>query len=288
MDDVFVKSENEFNDMLSAYFPSEIFTIEILKKPQTITIKIKNKEQKQCCELIINKVASNSLLIKNLQKCDTASLPGVGNGNYVLEGIEHFAKDCKITQLEIDVDSSSLYVMCNNTNFSFSLKNLYLFAYGKTWYGNHGFNLKYNADTFSVNIHNFINRPFIEVTRKPLFSFFSKPKPQMLIKEYFKNMLSDIKKLTYNKVCANTSDYAILENYSITLQNYIKQFDEFSTINYDGPYIKNIQTNGGYNISNGGYNISNGGYKKKRLTKNKPKKIKKYKKSKGKTKKSKK
>ena len=58
-------------------------------------------------------------------------------------------------------------------------------------------------------------------------------------------MLDDIQKLTRNKMCINSSDDAILENYHKVLQHYIGLFDRINTINYDGPYIKLAQKDGG-------------------------------------------
>ena len=69
----------------------------------------------------------------------------------------------------------------------------------------------------------------------------SEIKKQILIKDYFKNMLDDIQKITRNKTCINASDDAILENYYRVLQHYIGLFDRINNINYDGPYIKLVQ-----------------------------------------------
>ena len=225
--------------IINSYFPSELFKVN-LNGDSTINILIENKEDKRCLELIIHKSSPTILLIKDLQKCDTNEAIGVGNGTYLLKSIEHIAYDLGITNLIIDMDASSLYIRCNNKNYDYSLKLLYLFSSGNTWYGKYGFNLKYKSDEFLHNVNEFINQPFIDIKKNTVQNFF-KPKKQILIKDYFKIMLSDLQRLTRNKTCINSADDAILENYHRVLQHYIKLFDRINTVNYDGPYIKNIQ-----------------------------------------------
>ena len=256
--------------IINSYFPSELFKVHINGDSQ-INILIENKEDKKCLELIINKSVPTILLIKDLQKCDTIEAIGVGNGTYLLKSIEHLAYDLGMTEIMIDMDASSLYIRCNNKNYDFSLKSLYLFSSGNTWYGKYGFNLKYKSDEFLYNVNEFINQPFIDIKKNTVQNFF-KPKKQILIKDYFKNMLSDLQKITRNKVCINSADDVILANYHRVLQHYIGLFDRINTVNYDGPYIKNIQ------IEKGGTNKSLKN-KKSRINKNKKSRINKNKKS---------
>ena len=249
--------------IITSYFPSELFKVNV-NGDSKINILIENKEDKKCLELIINKSVPTILLIKDLQKCDTIEAIGVGNGTYLLKSIEHIAYDLGMTEIMIDMDASSLYIRCNNKNYDFSLKSLYLFSSGNTWYGKYGFNLKYKSDEFLHNVNEFINQPFIDIKKNTVQNFF-KPKKEILIKDYFKNMLSDLQRLTRNKTCINSADDAILSNYHRVLQHYIRLFDRINTVNYDGPYIKNVQ-------------IEKGGTKKSKINKNK-KSIKRNKKS---------
>ena len=244
--------------IINSYFPSELFKVHV-NGDSKINILIENKEDKKCLELIINKSVPTILLIKDLQKCDTIEAIGVGNGTYLLKSIEHLAYDLGMTEIMIDMDASSLYIRCNNKNYDFSLKSLYLFSSGNTWYGKYGFNLKYKSDEFLYNVNEFINQPFIDIKKNTVQNFF-KPKKQILIKDYFKNMLSDLQRLTRNKMCINSADDAILANYHRVLQHYIGLFDRTNTVNYDGPYIKNVR------IEKGGAN------KNKKSIKNKNKK----------------
>ena len=225
--------------IINSYFPSELFKVHV-NGDSKINILIENKEDKKCLELIINKSVPTILLIKDLQKCDTIEAIGVGNGTYLLKSIEHLAYDLGMTEIIIDMDASSLYIRCNNKNYDFSLKTLYLFSSGNTWYGKYGFNLKYKSDEFLISINEFINQPFIDIKKNTVQNFF-KPKKQILIKDYFKNMLSDLQRLTRNKMCINSADDAILANYHRVLQHYIGLFERTNTVNYDGPYIKNVQ-----------------------------------------------
>ena len=227
------------NRLINSYFPSELFKIRVTGDSQ-INIFVENIEDNKCIELVINKAVPTILLIKYLQKCDTIDTPGTGSGKYLLKSIEHLAYDLGMTEIMIDMDASSLYIRCNNKNYDFSLKNLYLFSSGNTWYGKYGFNLKYKSDRFLHNVNEFINQPFIDIKKNTVQNFF-KPKKQILIKDYFKNMLDDIQKITRNKTCINASDDAILENYYRVLQHYIGLFDRINNINYDGPYIKLVQ-----------------------------------------------
>jgi hypothetical protein len=232
------------NRLLSSYFPSELFKVHIRGDSQ-INIFVENTEDKKCLELNINKSVPNILLIKNLQKCDSNDTRGIGSGKYLLDAIGLFALDLGMTEIMIDMDASSLYISCNNKNFNFSLKHLYLFSLGNTWYGKYGFNLKYNSDIFLHTVNEFINQPFIDIKKNTIQNFF-KPKKQILIKDYFKNMLDDIQRLTHNKTCINQADESILENYHKVLQHYIGLFDRINEINYDGPYIKLLQKGGKY------------------------------------------
>jgi hypothetical protein len=225
--------------VINSYFPSELFKIRVTGDSQ-INIFVENIENNKCIELVINKAVPSILLIKDLQKCDTLDTSGIGNGKYLLKSIEHIAYDLGMTEIMIDMDASSLYIRCNNKNYDFSLKFLYLFSSGNTWYGKYGFSLKYNSDRFLYTVNEFINQPFIDIKKNSVQNFF-KPKKQILIKDYFKNMLDDIQRLTRNKMCINATDDAILENYYRVLQHYIGLFDRINNINYDGPYIKNIQ-----------------------------------------------
>jgi hypothetical protein len=149
-----------------------------------------------------------------------------------------------MTEIMIDMDASSLYISCNNKNYDFSLKNLYLFSSGNTWYGKYGFNLKYKSEKFLHIVNEFINQPFIDIKKNTVQNFF-KSKKTILIKDYFKNMLEHIQRLTQNKICINTADDAVLENYYRILQHYIGLFDKINNINYDGPYIKLLQIKSG-------------------------------------------
>jgi len=230
------------NRIINSYFPSELFKIHISGNSQ-INIFIENIEDTKCIELVVNKAVPTILLIKDLQKCDTISTPDVGSGKYLLKSIEMIAYDLGMTEIMIDMDASSLYISCNNKNYDFSLKNLYLFSYGNTWYGKYGFNLKYKPDKFLHIVNEFINQPFIDI-KKNTFQNFFKPKKQIRIKDYFKNMLDDIQRLTHNKTCINIADDAILENYHRVLQHYIGLFDKINNINYDGPYIKLVRKGG--------------------------------------------
>ena len=242
--------------VINSYFPSELFKVRVNGDSQ-INIFVENIENNKCIELTINKAVPTVLLIKDLQKCDTIEAIGVGNGTYLLKGIEHIAYDLGMSKIMIDMDASSLYINCNNKNYDFSLRNLYLFSSGNTWYGKYGFNLKYKSDEFLHIVNEFINQPFIDIKKNTVQNFF-KPKKQILIKDYFKNMLSDLQRLTRNKTCINSADDSILSNYHRVLQHYIKLFDRINNINYDGPYIKNIQ-------------IEKGGTKKSRMNKTKRK-----------------
>ena len=228
--------------IINAYFPSELFKVRINGDSQ-INIFIENIEDNKCIELVINKAVPTILLIKDLQKCDTTDTRGIGSGKYLLKSIEHLAYDLGMTEIMIDMDASSLYISCNNKNYDFSLKNLYLFSSGNTWYGKYGFSLKYKSDKFLHTVNEFINQPFIDIKKNSVQNFF-KPKKQILIKDYFKNMLDDIQRLTRNKRCINPADDVILANYHRVLEHYIGLFDRINTINYDGPYIKLIQRGG--------------------------------------------
>jgi hypothetical protein len=263
------------NRVINSYFPSELFKIRITGNSQ-INIFIENIEDTKCIELVINKAVPTILLIKDLQKCDTISNPGVGSGKYLLKSIEHLAYDLGMTEIIIDMDASSLYISCNNKNYDFSLKNLYLFSSGNTWYGKYGFNLKYKSEKFLHIVNEFINQPFIDIKKNTVQNFF-KSKKQIRIKDYFKNMLDDIQRLTHNKTCINIADDVILENYHRVLQHYIDLFDKINNINYDGPYIKLVRK-GGKNklIKNNKSRIKNNNKKKRKTKKNK--KIKKEKK----------
>jgi len=229
--------------IINSYFPNELFKVRVNGDSQ-INILIENKEDTKCIELIINKSVPTILLIKDLQKCDTIEAIGVGNGKYLLQSIEHIAYDLGMTEIIIDMDASSLYINCNNKNYDFSLKNLYLFSFGNTWYGKYGFKLKYKSDEFLDTVNEFINQPFIDI-KKNTFQNFFKPSKQMLVKDYFKNMLSDLQKLTRNKRCINSDDAIVFENYYKVLQHYVGLFDRINTVNYDGPYVKNITKGGG-------------------------------------------
>ena len=237
--------------VINSYFPSELFKVRVNGDSQ-INIFVENIENNKCIELTINKAVPTVLLIKDLQKCDTIEAIGVGNGTYLLKGIEHIADDLGMSKIMIDMDASSLYINCNNKNYDFSLRNLYLFSSGNTWYGKYGFNLKYKSDEFLHIVNEFINQPFIDIKKNTVQNFF-KPKKQILIKDYFKNMLSDLQRLTRNKTCINSADDTILSNYHRVLQHYIRLFDRINNINYDGPYIKNIH-------------IEKGGTKKSRMS----------------------
>jgi hypothetical protein len=228
--------------VINSYFPSELFKVRVTGDSQ-INIFVENIEDNKCIELVINKAVPTVLLIKDLQKCDTNDTPGIGSGKYLLKSIEHLAYDLEMTEIIIDMDASSLYIKCNNKNYDFSLKNLYLFSSGNTWYGKYGFNLKYKSDKFLHNVNEFINQPFMDIKKNTVQNFF-KPKKQILIKDYFKNMLDDIQRLTRNKTCINSSDDAVLENYYRVLQHYTSLFDRINNINYDGPYIKLVQRGG--------------------------------------------
>ena len=260
--------------LVNSYFPSELFKISVKIEPQ-INIFIKNNEDEKCIELIINKSVSNILLIKDLQKCNTKGDMNVGNGKYLLQSIEHIAYDLGVTEIMIDMDASSLYIKCNNKFYNFSLRNLYLFSSGNTWYGKYGYKLKYNSDEFLHNINEFINQPFIDIKQKTFqttIKQYFKPRETILIKDYFTNMLADIQRLTHNKMCINPEDDSKLENYHRVLQHYINMFDRINFINYDGPYIKIIQRGGKKNKTN------KTKIKKKKIKKNKTRKnkIKKY------------
>jgi hypothetical protein len=232
--------------VVNSYFPSELFKISVKIEPQ-ISIFIKNNEDEKCLELIINKSVPNILLIKDLQKCNTKGDMTVGNGKYLLQSIEHIAYDLGMTEVMIDMDASLLYIKCNNKFYNFSLKNLYLFSSGNTWYGKYGYKLKYNSEEFLHNVNEFINQPFIDIKQKSFQSTikqYFKPKETILIKDYFTNMLTDIQRLTHNKICINTEQDSTLENYHRVLQHYTNMFDRINFINYDGPYIKIIQRGG--------------------------------------------
>ena len=228
--------------VINSYFPSELFKVRITGDSQ-INIFVENIEDNKCIELVINKAVPTILLIKDLQKCDTIEAIGVGNGTYLLKSIEHLAYDLGMNEIMIDMDASSLYIRCNNKNYDFSLKNLYLFSSGNTWYGKYGFNLKYKSDRFLHTVNEFINQPFVDIKKNTVQNFF-KPKKQILIKDYFKNMLSDLQRLTRNKTCINSHDDTILVNYHRVLQHYIELFDRINRVNYDGPYIKLLQRGG--------------------------------------------
>ena len=261
--------------VINSYFPSELFKVRVNGDSQ-INIFVENIENNKCIELTINKAVPTVLLIKDLQKCDTIEAIGVGNGTYLLKGIEHIAYDLGMSKIMIDMDASSLYIKCNNKFYNFSLRNLYLFSSGNTWYGKYGYKLKYNSDEFLHNINEFINQPFIDIKQKTFqttIKQYFKPRETILIKDYFTNMLADIQRLTHNKMCINPEDDSKLENYHRVLQHYINMFDRINFINYDGPYIKIIQRGGKKN--------------KTRKTKIKKNKIKKNKIKKNKTRKNK-
>lgn len=258
------------NRVINSYFPSELFKV-IVSGDSQINIFVKNMEDNKCIELVINKAIPTILLIKDLQKCDTIEAIGVGNGRYLLKSIEHLAYDLGMTQIMIDMDASSLYIRCNNKNYDFSLKSLYLFSSGNTWYGKYGFNLKYNSDEFLYNVNEFINKPFIDIKKNTVQNFF-KPKKQILIKDYFKNMLSDLQRLTRNKTCINSADDAILVNYHRVLQHYIEIFDRINSVNYDGPYIKLLKKGGSNKLKKNKKSRRNKKNKKRIKTTNKIKK----------------
>ena len=162
---------NSITRVINSYFPSELFKIRVTGDSQ-INIFVENIEDNKCIELVINKAVPTILLIKDLQKCDKIDTPGIGSGNYLLKSIEHIAYDLGMNEIMIDMDASSLYIKCNNKNYDFSLKNLYLFSSGNTWYGKYGYKLKYNSEEFLHNVNEFINQPFIDIKQKYSSKFF--------------------------------------------------------------------------------------------------------------------
>ena len=226
---------------VNSYFPTELFEINVENNAQKVHIFVENAEnpKQKCIELIVNKSVPNVLLIKDLQKCNTSDNGNVGNGKYLLESIEQIAYDLEVTELMIDMDSSSLYIKCNDKTYDFSLKHLYLFSTGNTWYGKYGFRLKYSSNVFLESVADFINQPFEDNTQSSIRKLFTSRK-RVLVKDYFTEMLSDIQRLTKDKKCINERNGNTLENYHRILTQYIKMFDRVVSINYDGPYIKNI------------------------------------------------
>jgi hypothetical protein len=227
---------SEMRYIIQSHLPTD-FQINITGK-ESIHIFVENAENNKCFELHINKSVPDSLLIKDLQKCGTDI--GIGSGNYLLQKIEQIANNLGIRKIIIDMDASVLYINCNSKKYSFSLRNLYLFAYGNTWYGKNGFNLQYNSDKFLKYVDEFINQPFIDIAKKSfsLFSLFSRNTTPILIREYFIRMISDLRQLTRNKMCINDSDSVVLEKYQNVLKHYTRLFEDNLQFNYDGPYVK--------------------------------------------------
>jgi 5'-3' exonuclease len=198
--------------------------------------------EKNYCN-VVKKVKKDNITKDNISEIMLCQVPGVSsqtahaifdkfkNINNLLKSIEMIAYDLGMTEIMIDMDASSLYISCNNKNYDFSLKNLYLFTSGNTWYGKYGFNLKYKPDKFLHIVNEFINQPFIDI-KKNTFQNFFKPKKQIRIKDYFKNMLDDIQRLTHNKTCINIADDAILENYHRILQHYTSLFDKINNVSF--------------------------------------------------------
>jgi hypothetical protein len=226
---------------INSYFPTELFETNVENNAQKVHIFVENREEptQKCIELIVNKSVANVLLIKDLQKCNTMDNVNVGNGKYLLESIEQIAHDLDVSELMIDMDSSSLYIKCNEKTYDFSLKHLYLFSSGNTWYGKYGFRLKYKSDVFLDSVREFINQPFADDTQSSFRQFFA-PKKTTTVKDYFTHMLTDINRLTRDKKCIHSKDESVLGNYHRVLKQYIRLFDRFVSINYDGPYIKYI------------------------------------------------
>lgn len=242
------------NQILQSYFPNIFFNHVIINNETQIIIRITNIANQLCLELEINKTMPEVLVIKHIKKCDNEnpdpeeSMTGIGSGKYLLHCIELLAKDLHINKIIIDNDASVINIRCKDKSFVFSLKYLYLFSFGYTWYGKYGFKLKYQSDLFIESIHEFINQPFTDPTSRPFLTLRPSLSKNVNIKvnDYFQHMLKDIQKRTKENKCITRKDSIDLERYYTILQHYIQLWNQFISnkqINDDGPYIKMI--NGG-------------------------------------------
>ena len=204
---------------LKSYFPDIYFTTSVLQSGDTITLSVKNNESKLCLEMVINANVPNVLTVKNIKKCNV-----IGSGTYILSCIKNIAQDLKLTKIVIDTDVSSISIKCGKKFFSFSLKYLYLFSTGKTWYGKHGFNLQYNMENFYKDMEKFISQDFNSSISGQSISGQS-----ISVKDYFENMRKNLK---HEKNCV------IIQKYYDDLQNYINLWKTNFNYNDDGPYVK--------------------------------------------------
>ena len=289
-----MENTSYINQILQSYFPIIYFNPIIINNETNLIIIIKNKLDQLCLELQINKTLPDILLIKNIKKCDDPqnieeTMAGIGSGKYLLHCIELLAKDLHINKIIIDNDASVINIRCKDKSFVFSLKYLYLFSFGYTWYGKYGFKLKYQSDLFIESIHEFINQPFTHPEPSApnnRFLFWKTSSPQNIkVKEYFQNMLMDIQKKTREHKCTNKKDMIDLEQSNAVLQHYIQLWNQFISskkINDDGPYIKdflfeNAHSMGGSSAKSNVANaercktINRGGVSKKRMVQSKMK-----------------
>jgi len=201
---------------LKSYFPDIYFTTSVLQSGEITTLSVQNKESKLCLEIVINANAPDVLTVKQIKKCNI-KIDEPGTGTYILSCIENIAHDLKIKKIVIDTDVSSINIECGKKDFSFSLKYLFLFSTGKTWYGKHGFNLQYNSENFNRDMQKFISQEFISSSQS------------ILVKDYFENMRENLK---HEKNCV------IIQKYYNDLQKYITLWKSEFNYKDDGPYVK--------------------------------------------------
>ncbi len=228
--------------ILKPYFPDIYFTTLVSQSGDTTTISVQNKETMLCLEMVINANVPNVLTVKKIKKCNIKS-DEPGTGTYILSCIKNIAKDLKIKKIVIDTDVSSIHIQCGKKDFSFSLKYLYLFSTGKTWYGKHGFNLQYNSEKFYEDMQKFISQEFIlnqsdqsisgqSISGQSIsgqsISSQSISGQSILVKDYFENMRKNLK----HETNCNT-----IQKYYNDLQKYIQLWKTKFNYNDDGPYV---------------------------------------------------
>jgi hypothetical protein len=207
---------------LKSYFPDIYFTTSVLQSGEITTLSVQNEQSKLCLEMVINANAPDVLTIKQIKKCNI-KIDEPGSGTYILSCIENIAHDLKIKKIVIDTDVSSINIECGKKDFSFSLKYLFLFSTGKTWYGKHGFNLQYNSENFYKDMQKFISQEFISSGQS------NTSEQSILVKDYFENMRKNLK---HEKNCV------IIQKYYNDLQKYIRLWKTEFNYKDDGPYIK--------------------------------------------------
>jgi hypothetical protein len=249
--------------ILKPYFPDIYFTTLVSQSGDTTTMTVQNKESKLCLEMIINANVPDVLTVKQIKKCNK-TLDEPGTGTYILSCIKNIAHDLKIKKIVIDTDVSSIHIQCGKKDFSFSLKYLFLFSTGKTWYEKHGFKLQYNSEKFYEDMQKFISQEFISsqsdqsilgqsilgqsilgqsilgqsilgksilgqsILGQSILGQSISSGQSILVKDYFKNMHENLK---------HETNCDTIQKYHNELQKYIKLWKSKFNYKDDGPYI---------------------------------------------------